>query len=52
MKINRIEWERTYGSEPVRHKNTYPSGEVISFMLRHFGDADRARVRCLDLGCG
>lgn len=32
--------------------NRYPYDAVVSFVLRRFGAAERARVRILDYGCG
>jgi len=50
---SQTKWEETYSSPGFRHKNTYPSTEIVSFALRHYGECnDRSAVRVLDLGCG
>lgn len=43
------EWEETYSSPDVKHKNKYPSETVVSFILgRHRGKS----LKVLDIGCG
>lgn len=43
-------FERLYAGG--RKVNRYPYDLVVSFVLRRFGAAERARVRILDYGCG
>lgn len=46
---NLNEWEKTFSSAQVKHKNQYPSETVISFVLgRHRGK----NLKVLDFGCG
>ena len=47
------EWENAYSSDSFRHKNEYPSEEVVSFLMQNYGDLkDRSNINILDLGCG
>jgi SAM-dependent methyltransferase len=52
---NQQEWEQVYSSDTNQHKNKYPSEQVVSWVLRHFGRVDiphRKQLKCLDIGCG
>lgn len=47
------EWENAYSSDSFRQKNKYPYTEVISFIMRNFGNfEDKAKIKILELGCG
>ena len=45
-------WEKLYRKETTRHKNRYPNTEVVSFILKNFGNKNRRMITILDLGCG
>lgn len=46
-------WEKIYSSSSYRHKNEYPSEDVVSFIMRNYGEySDRSHIRVLDMGCG
>ena len=32
------DWEKVYSSSIFRNKNQYPSEEIISFMMRNYGE--------------
>ena len=43
------EWEKAYSSQNARHKNLYPSENVISYIL---GRHRNKTLKVLDIGCG
>lgn len=50
---NQEEWEKTYSSNSLHHKNEYPNTEVVSFIMNNFGKIkDKTKIKILDLGCG
>lgn len=51
--IQQNEWEAIYSGDSIRSKNLYPSEEVVSFVMRRFGQVrDKAAINVLDVGCG
>ena len=49
----RNDWEEVYSSSTFRNKNQYPSEEIISFMMRNYGELkDKSSIKVLDMGCG
>lgn len=51
--VSKNEWEKTYSDLSFRHKNEYPSNEVIAFLMRRFGCIkDKSSIKGIDLGCG
>ena len=48
----RREWEELYSQPGQSHKNRYPDGDIIRFVMRNFANGERKGVRILDLGCG
>ena len=46
------EQENDYESDSFRNKNEYPSEQVVSFLMKNYGDLkDRSNINILDLGC-
>ena len=46
------EWEDLYRQPGQSHKNRYPDGDIIRFVMRTFPGGERKNKRVLDLGCG
>jgi ubiquinone/menaquinone biosynthesis C-methylase UbiE len=46
------EWEDLYNQPGQSHKNRYPDGDIIRFVMRNFSSGERKNIRILDLGCG
>ena len=47
------EWEAAYGNPSINHKNKYPDTDVVSFIMRNFGNVDdKSKIEILELGCG
>ncbi|MDC1174976.1 class I SAM-dependent methyltransferase [Bacteriovoracaceae bacterium] len=53
MGSNQIEWEKTYSSNTFRNKNQYPDIELVSFIMRTYGEVEeKSSINILELGCG
>ena len=49
----RNDWEEVYSADTFRNKNEYPSGEVVSFIMRNYGAlGHKELIHVLDMGCG
>ena len=49
----RNDWEEVYSANTFRNKNQYPSEEIISFMMRNYGELkNKSSIKVLDMGCG
>ena len=47
------DWEKVYSASIFRNKNQYPSEEIISFMMRNYGEIkNKSSIKVLDMGCG
>ena len=47
------DWEKVYSASIFRNKNQYPSEEIISFMMRNYGELkNKSSIKVLDMGCG
>ena len=51
--LMRNDWEEVYSADTFRNKNEYPSGEVVSFIMRNYGAlGHKELIHVLDMGCG
>jgi len=49
----RNDWEEVYSDDTFRNKNEYPSEEIVSFIMRNYGDSEHKElIHVLDMGCG
>jgi ubiquinone/menaquinone biosynthesis C-methylase UbiE len=46
------EWDKAYALKSSRHKNKYPSEQVVSWVFNNYRKTDSTIINALDLGCG
>lgn len=46
-------WNSAYSRHGFKHKNKYPSEDIVRFVTQTYGNVDKKeKIRILDLGCG